>query len=76
MDRSILPFSQRCGRRDLSKSRIVLLSIAIVLIGAAAFPPSLGDAAAWENTVTRWTYIPVFLLPIIIGCADRIKKKK
>ena len=60
----------------ISKSRIVLLSIAIVLIGAAAFPPSLGDAAAWENTVTRWTYIPVFLLPIIIGCADRIKKKK
>lgn len=60
----------------IRSSKIVLISVAIVLVGAAAFPRSLGDAAAWENSVTRWTYIPVFLLPIIIGCADRIKKKK
>lgn len=60
----------------LKHSKITMCAVTVLIVGAAIFPRSLRDAAEWENVVTQWTYIPVFLLPIVIGIIHRLKKKK
>ncbi len=60
----------------IRSSKIVLCAISILLIGASVFPRSLGATAEWETVITRWTYIPVFLLPIIFGIIDTVKRKR
>lgn len=59
----------------ISSAKINIAAIAVILIGAAVFPRSLSVTTEWEMTITRWMYIPVFLLPLAVGLFHRIKKR-
>ncbi len=60
----------------IKPAKINIISIAIVLTAISAFPDSLSIATEWEIFITKWIYIPVFLLPIAVGLLCNIKRKK
>ena len=56
-------------------SKPAILPIAVCLAGAALIPKTFTDAAQLQIQINKWLYIPVFLIPIVLAFADKIKNK-
>ena len=54
-------------------SAVTIAAIAAILIGTAAIPDSVDKTAKWEVMMSGWIYIPVFLLPILIGIIHTVR---
>ncbi len=61
---------------DLKSSKPLIMAIAASLIGIAVSPASLNDMIRWESIINKWIFIPAFAIPILIGIAASVRRKR